>query len=278
MAEIETSEVNVDATLDNQDISVSIEDAIVIKGPKGDPGPQGEPGKDGAQGKKGDPGPQGEPGKDGAPGPQGEPFVYSDFTEEQLAALKGEPGATGADGKSAYQYAVEGGYTGTETEFSDKLAKTPLIGTSDTLTVQQVVDAMSAGIPIKMQYIDVIDGIYEPLFFTDFFISDESHDDEASFIGVKSRKISTCHDQPAIVELTGYTDEDGWWAEPTPLAKTWNIPSSLPNPNALRFTGTVTGSYDGSSEVTINIPRGVSDEHINSLIDAKLGVIEHGAY
>ena len=31
-------------------------------------------------------------------------------------------GAQGADGKSAYQYAVEGGYTGTETEFAEKLA------------------------------------------------------------------------------------------------------------------------------------------------------------
>ena len=32
-------------------------------------------------------------------------------------------GASGTDGKSAYQYAVEGGYTGTETEFAAKLAK-----------------------------------------------------------------------------------------------------------------------------------------------------------
>lgn len=31
-------------------------------------------------------------------------------------------GAQGADGKSAYQYAVESGYTGTETEFAAKLA------------------------------------------------------------------------------------------------------------------------------------------------------------
>ena len=32
-------------------------------------------------------------------------------------------GASGTDGKSAYQYAVEGGYTGTETEFAAKLAE-----------------------------------------------------------------------------------------------------------------------------------------------------------
>lgn len=33
------------------------------------------------------------------------------------------------------------------------------------------------------------------------------------------------------------------------------IPTALPNPRKLKFTGAVTGQYDGSSEVTINIPR-----------------------
>ena len=36
--------------------------------------------------------------------------------------VQGPAGANGADGKSAYAYAVEGGYTGTETEFAAKLA------------------------------------------------------------------------------------------------------------------------------------------------------------
>ena len=44
----------------------------------------------------------------GETGPQGE---------------KGETGATGADGKSAYEYAQDGGYTGTEAEFTAKLAE-----------------------------------------------------------------------------------------------------------------------------------------------------------
>ena len=34
------------------------------------------------------------------------------------------------------------------------------------------------------------------------------------------------------------------------------IPTTLPNPNALTFTGVVTGSYDGSSPIEINIPGG----------------------
>ena len=36
---------------------------------------------------------------------------------------KGEKGDAGADGKSAYAYALEGGYAGTEAEFAKKLAE-----------------------------------------------------------------------------------------------------------------------------------------------------------
>ena len=46
---------------------------------------------------------------------------------------------------------------------------------------------------------------------------------------------------------------------PDSMAKTSDIPSALPNPNALTFTGAVTGSYDGSSAVTINIPDSSGD-------------------
>ena len=67
----------------------------------GEPGPQGVPGE---KGEKGDPGDPGEPGKDGAAGPQGEP---------------------GTPGKSAYEYAKEAGFEGTEEEFADKLANGP---------------------------------------------------------------------------------------------------------------------------------------------------------
>ena len=35
-----------------------------------------------------------------------------------------------------------------------------------------------------------------------------------------------------------------------------SVPETLPNPNALTFTGAVTGSYDGSEPLTVNIPSG----------------------
>lgn len=65
----------------NADDKVSVKDntqIIKLQGPKGEPGPKGE---------------------DGVQGPKGEPFKYTDFTEEQLAALKGERGEKGETGE-----------------------------------------------------------------------------------------------------------------------------------------------------------------------------------
>ena len=128
---------------------------------RGETGARGEKGDTGTQGPQGEMGPQGPRGEKGD---KGDAFTYSDFTTEQLAALKGEKGdtgaqgpkgekgdtgaqgpqgeqgpkgdtgdvgpqgpkgdtgATGAAGKSAYSYAQDGGYTGTEAEFAAKLA------------------------------------------------------------------------------------------------------------------------------------------------------------
>lgn len=92
---------------------------------------------------KGEPGEKGEPGADGAPGQNG---------------ADGQPGRDGTDGKSAYQFAVEGGYTGTEEAFAAKLSQ--------------------------------------------------------------------------------------------------EMPTTLPNPNALTFTGAVSATYDGSAPVSVEIPQG----------------------
>lgn len=55
-------------------------------------------------------GPQGPQGPQGIQGVQG---------------VQGVPGTAGADGKSAYQTAVEGGYSGTETAFNEALVELP---------------------------------------------------------------------------------------------------------------------------------------------------------
>lgn len=61
-------------------------------------------------------------------GPQGEPFNYEDFTPEQLAALKGP------DGKSAYEYAKEAGYEGSEEAFAKALSSGSGFQVGDILT------------------------------------------------------------------------------------------------------------------------------------------------
>lgn len=178
------------------------------------------------------------------------------------------PCSVGADGKSAYQYAQDGGYTGTETEFAEKLAQEQLTGTTDELTPTHVYDAVSAGIPVKVQYTDSIYGL---LYFTAFNVAE-------LFNVIVSQTIVYYNGAYILAELLGDKSGNTWNTIFTTLAQKTDIPSELPNPNALTFTGAVTGNYDGSKAVRVEIPSAVTDDHINSLIDTKLGVIENGAY
>ena len=69
-----------------------------LKGPKGDKGDTGATGERGPQGEQGIQGIQGEQGIQGPAGPKGDAFTYNDFTEDQLAALKGPKGDKGDKG------------------------------------------------------------------------------------------------------------------------------------------------------------------------------------
>lgn len=74
-------------------------------GPQGPKGDKGDTGDTGPQGPKGDQGEQGEQGPQGIQGVQGP------------TGPQGPAGQDGLPGKSAYQSAVEAGYTGTDAEF-----------------------------------------------------------------------------------------------------------------------------------------------------------------
>ena len=189
-------------------------------------------------------------------------------TDAALAQAKASGEFDGAAGKSAYQYAQDGGYNGTETEFAAKLAQEQLTGTTDNLTPTQVYEAVSAGIPVKVQYTDSTYGVSS---FTAFNVSE-------SMNVIASNSIINYNDAYLLAALYGNKSNNGWFYEVTPLAKPSDIPSALPNPNAITFTGAVTGSYNGTAPMTVNIPSAVTDDHINSLIDTKLGVIENGSY
>lgn len=220
---------------------------------------RGETGPQGPKGDTGETGPQGPKGDTGATGPKG---------ETGATGATGPKGDKGADGKSAYQYAQEGGYTGTETEFAEKLAQTQLVGTIGQLTPMQVYNAVSAGIPVKVQYFSDVYGI---LSFTSFTVME-------SMPAIASCSIGYSNGVYILAELFGSIDSGGWQFFSAVLAQKMDIPEKLPNPNALTFTGAVTGSYDGSAPLSVKIPSAVTDDHINSLIDTKLGVIENGSY
>ena len=86
------------------------------QGPAGEQGPKGDTGATGATG------PQGPKGDTGATGPKGETGPTGATGAQGPKGDTGDTGPAGTDGKSAYQYAVEGGYTGTEAAFAAKLA------------------------------------------------------------------------------------------------------------------------------------------------------------
>lgn len=202
-----------------------------------------------------------EDGADGAPGSRGAdgitPTIGSNGNwylgetdtgkpsrgEGGSAGATGATGEKGADGKSAYQYAVDGGYTGTEEEFSKKLASDVLIvaitesnGTlSASKTYVDIMDAILAGTTVLVGY-EVFDlpliGTSESLFFGTTMLSDDGSGAAVGSVIIEITQNDEVHDLSARV----------------------NIPKTLPNPNALTFTGAVAGSYDGSEPLTVNIP------------------------
>ena len=201
-------------------------------------GARGEPGSPGAKGDKGDPGATPnltigsvttlDAGQNATASITGE---SPDLTLN-LGIPKGADGQPGADGKTAYQYAQDGGYTRTETE----------------LTPTQVYDAVSAGIPVKVQYLDRTYGL---LSFTAFNVAE-------SLNVIVSQTIVYYNSLYILAELFGNKSNNIWGFNATTLAQKADIPWALPNPNALTFTGAVNATYDGSTAVSVEIPSGGS--------------------
>ena len=120
------------------------------RGERGEKGEQGERGERGVQGIQGATGAQGRQGDTGLRGAKGDPFVYADFTPEQLAALKGEPGRDGAPGepgKDAPQEAVL--YTAQTLDDAQKAQARENIGAADAAW-QDVLVGGETGNPIAV--------------------------------------------------------------------------------------------------------------------------------
>ena len=84
-------------------------------------------------------------------------------------------------------------------------------------------------------------------------------DDKAAAVLAEAALVSGSDAQNAETAAKQYADTQD--AATLMAAKEYTdgkIPSKLPNPQKLKFTGAVTGEYDGSAEKTINIPSGGS--------------------
>ena len=156
----------------------------------------------------------------------------------------------GADGKSAYAYAVDGGYTGTEAEFAAKLAAesidkalfvvniTPNSGGTPSAhkTFEEIINVYNEG---KYNIVAAMWGSY--VFIMPLLTIAESSgavfsvtfDDDVIRIIITS-------DNKIIMQVTRLATKN----------------SKLPNPYPLTFTGAVSEIYDGSSAKTIEIPIG----------------------
>ena len=169
---------------------------------------------------------------------------------------KGATGATGADGKSAYSYAQDGGYTGTEAEFAAKLATESIdkalfvvnLTTTDGVTYSadktfdEISNVYNEG---KYNIVAVLDAgngekaIMPPLEIIDY----------GAIFGTTLNKGGRY-----VIRVTiAIAPDNSIQIIQTPLAK---LDDKLPNPYPLTFTGAVSETYDGSSAKTIEIPIG----------------------
>ena len=123
-------------------------------GPQGEQGPQGPAGADGAQG------PQGVPGVEGPQGIQGE---ICPVGPQGPQGEQGPSGQDGAPGKSAYEIAVEDGFTGNIQEWLESLKGDP--GFSPIVSAEAIPSGTRVTITdaVSSTVFDVMNGEQGPL-------------------------------------------------------------------------------------------------------------------
>ena len=174
-------------------------------------------------------------------------------------------------------------------------ALTPLTGTTETLTPTQVYDAIKSGKSVVLQHTNSLLGLFTFASFNIFegrkvvvstsIVKDGNGYLVGSLVGsagsnewvFNATEMAEADNIPVAVnealaaakangEFDGadgksayaYAQDGGYTGTEAEFAAklAQEMPSALPNPNALTFTGAVEGSYDGSKAVTVNIPSG----------------------
>lgn len=165
-------------------------------------------------------------------------------------------GDKGPDGKSAYSYAQDGGYTGTEEEFTAKLAAESIDKALFVVNITQNSDGTISADKTFNEIVQAYDeGKYNIVANVAFEFPIIAH-----LAAVSKHSIVFSYSFPrgengADLIAIGISSKNKLDAISIPLA---TLDSKLPNPYPLTFTGAVTGSYDGSSTKTIEIPIGAA--------------------
>lgn len=222
-----------------------------------------------AAGTPGLPGNPGLPGQDGDNGitphigDNGNWYIGDSDTGIKAAGVDGQPGADGQDGtpgKSAYEYAQDGGYTGTEEKFAKKLAEVPLIGSTAEIMPVNVSALIGEGKPFAITHTD---NTYGLMLFNSFVVSQ-------AVGGVVSSTVFEFGGVKFCAQLLGNITNNTWKFTAFSLAGADDIPTiptALPNPQKLIINGT---PYDGSKPINYT-------SVINAMIDAKIAEIPNAS-
>lgn len=192
------------------------------KGAKGDPGAAGAPGPQGLTGPQGPQGEKGEKGDTGPQGPQGE---------------KGEKGDTGPQGPQGP--AGSGGCA----------ELPPVLGN----LAAQIGDAAAGTIPVyagdEAWTIEKLITEYNEATPLSGYIPDTAW--VAAYMAAQKALLKLLPDSAAAdagkLLQVGADGAAAWGSK---------LPTALKNPAALTFAGAVTGTYDGSAPLTVDIPAG----------------------
>lgn len=229
---------------------------------------------------------RGEPGADGTTPHIGDNGNWWIGDTDTGRPSRGEPGA---DGKTAYQYAQDGGYTGTEGEFAQKLAaeylteetdptvsawaKKPTkpnytadeVGADTSGTAENKVSTHNTATDAHSDIRLLVQGLINKL--NALADSDDTTLDQMSEVVsyIKSNKSMIDAITTSKVSVTDIIDNLTTNVSNKPLSAAQGvalkalidgitIPEKLPNPQKLTFAGAVTAEYDGSGAVTVTIP------------------------
>ena len=176
--------------------------------------------------------------------------VLTKLTDTDFDA-KWQDSQGGADGKSAYSYAVDGGYTGTEAEFAAKLAAESI---DKALFVVNITQSSDGTFSADKTFEEITQAYNEGKYsIVANFAVNAMNTFIVPFVTITGAGAAF----GGVVDLTYFalliTPNNEVQMQMLPLA---TETSKLPNPYPLTFTGAVNETYDGSSAKTIEIPSG----------------------